>query len=312
MIFIRNPGSGLFLTLNGTVCGNQTALTVDQNQTNAWQRWVMKQDNTIESWHCPGMVIGIQGSHCTNGAVIHVAPKTVSLDYQVWARREDGVIWNANCTTQGMDIRNGWATPGQGIILWGIHGGANQRWVMDIAPTMSPTKSPIKSPTVFPTSLTMSPSVSRTCFPRASKVKLQSITGLHIQVFEVEVYSSGHNVAAGKITTQSTLYNDSPRYAASLAVDGKSTTFSHTNSLDKAPWWMVDLGEMFPIESIVILNRWCGNLSDPNECLCRLSHSSVALFDDQHNWVYATYVGDMCGVRMYENNMTKSIDNCSE
>jgi hypothetical protein len=129
-------------------------------------------------------------------------------------------------------------------------------------PTISPTGSPTKSPTVSPITVPSS-SPTTACFPMARRVKLQSLTGAQIQVFEVEVYSSGDNVAAGKSTTQSTTFNNSNRFAAGLAVDTSNTTFSHTNLKDQAPWWMVDLGGMFSIESIVIVNRWCRNSSDP-------------------------------------------------
>ncbi|KAL3800639.1 hypothetical protein HJC23_006101 [Cyclotella cryptica] len=144
--FIINPASGHLLTINDTVCDSGTPLIIDLNQTDAWQKWVINQDNTIESLHCPGMVVDIQGSGCPNGAMIVIAPKVDSLDRQVWTRREDGVIWNANCNTQALDINTGVATPGQGIILWGIHGGLNQRWELILEETSQPTAMPTPSP----------------------------------------------------------------------------------------------------------------------------------------------------------------------
>ena len=148
------------------------------------------------------------------------------------------------------------------------------------------------------------------CLPRASKLKLQSLTHSRIQVFEVEVYSLGNNVAAGKISSQSTTYKDKANFAAGSAVDGNNTTFSHTAGRDKLSWWEVDLGGMFSIESVKILNRWCQNLSDPTGCLCRLSHAAVLLFDDQHKWVHGTIIGNMCGKLVYENNFTASAEYC--
>jgi len=65
---------------------------------------------------------------------------------------------------------------------------------------------------------------------------LQSITSTVLQVFEVKVYSSGNDVAAGKAATQSSLHNDKITFAASKAVDGKENTFSHTASSDQASW----------------------------------------------------------------------------
>lgn len=134
---------------------------------------------------------------------------------------------------------------------------------------------------------------------------------LQIQIFEVEVFSLGTNVGAGKTATQSTTYKGVTNFAARKAVDGDDTTFSHTAHGDKAAWWEVDLGGMFPIESVKILNRWCGNSSDPYRCLCRLSHAAFVLYDDQNKWVYATLIGNMCGEHVYQNNFTSSAGYCT-
>lgn len=142
----------------------------------------------------------------------------------------------------------------------------------------------------------------------ARNVKLQSHTSLPIQVFEVEVYSAGNNVAAGKTATQSTT---NPNFPAGNAVDRGLTTFSHTAVGDKVAWWKVDLGGMFPIESVKVLNRWCRNSSDPSGCLCRLSHAAVVLYDDRDKWVYSTLIGNMCGVHMTETNLTRSAEYCT-
>ena len=138
-------------------------------------------------------------------------------------------------------------------------------------------------------SKTPSPS-SSPVVPVAKEVRLHSITGAQIHVFEVEIYSSGVNVANGKMATQSSTLNAN---IATRAVDGTPTSFSHTN--DKSySWWQVDLGGLFPIESIKIVNRWCGSPSDPNGCLCRLSHSVISLFDDKGQWVATEIIGDVC------------------
>ena len=144
----------------------------------------------------------------------------------------------------------------------------------------------------------------------ASVVKLQSLTGARIQVFEVEVYSSGKNIAIGKIATQSTTYNNMTNFAANSAVDGTDTTFSHTAGSDKASWWTVKLGGMFPIMSVKILNRWCQSSTDPMGCLCRLSHAAVVLLDNQGKWVYTTLIDNMCGIPVYESNFPTSTEYC--
>jgi hypothetical protein len=66
----------------------------------------------------------------------------------------------------------------------------------------------------------------------------------------------------------------------------------HTN--DSSPMWGVDLGSLISVKSVRIANRYCGNPSDPNGCLCRLSHTVVSLFDDQGNFVAMTNTGDTC------------------
>ena len=74
-------------------------------------------------------------------------------------------------------------------------------------------------------------------------------------MLEVEVISSGVNVALGKSAKQSstlisnfttTIQDDVVRYAND-AIDGDRSTFSHTN--DAEPWWIVDLEEMFIIDA---------------------------------------------------------------
>jgi len=131
---------------------------------------------------------------------------------------------------------------------------------------------------------------SEDCFPCASILKLTSITGAPIQVFEVEVYSSGINVAQNKLAVQSSAFRT---YVAAKAVDGNNSTFSHT--VGGTSSWKVDLGGLFPIESVKILNRWCLNESDPTDCLCHLSNAVLSLFDDNGGWVDSILLGNTCG-----------------
>ncbi|KAL3805576.1 hypothetical protein HJC23_005820 [Cyclotella cryptica] len=181
-------------------------------------------------------------------------------------------------------------------------------------PSVSPAASPSKWPSAGPShSPSKSPSVNSTspCFPRARQVKLQSLTGLPIQVFEVHAYSLGNNVAAGKVATQSSMYNGNSKHLAGNAVDGNENTFSHTAVTDKASWWEVDLGGMFPIESVKIVNRWCKSSSDPADCLGRLSHSALVLFDNEGKWVGTTLLGEMSGVHEFEHEFTSSAKYCT-
>jgi putative heme-binding domain-containing protein len=80
---------------------------------------------------------------------------------------------------------------------------------------------------------------------------------------EVEVSSAGRNVArGGKATQSSTAYGG----AASRAIDGNTSGRwgdngqTHTEENSTNPWWQVDLGAEYPIDSIAIYNRTDGGL----------------------------------------------------
>ncbi len=115
-------------------------------------------------------------------------------------------------------------------------------------------------------------------------------------MFEVQVTSSGRNVAAGKLTSQSSTLRN---FFASLAVDDKNSTFSHTNvAISGSPvWWKVDLGNKFLIQSVTILNRWCGSSADYHGCLCRLSDATLSLIDSNGAVVGTQTTGNTCDKR---------------
>ena len=129
------------------------------------------------------------------------------------------------------------------------------------------------------------------CYPDVSKLKIESVTGENIAVFELQVLSDGVNVALNKTASQSSTLGTR---TASLAVDGSATTFSHTN--DTSAFWEVDLGGTFPTEFVKIKNRWCSNTSDPNGCLCRLSGATLSLMDEQSVVVSTKTIGNTYGV----------------
>ena len=108
------------------------------------------------------------------------------------------------------------------------------------------------------------------------------------------MYSLGTNVATGKTSSQSSTLSN---FAASLAVDGRANTFSHTNvATSGSPvWWKVDLGDEFRIESVTVINRWCGSSADPNGCLCRLSGATLYLIDGNGTITATESVGNTCG-----------------
>jgi putative heme-binding domain-containing protein len=79
-----------------------------------------------------------------------------------------------------------------------------------------------------------------------------------LSLAEVEVYSAGRNVARfGKATQK----NSANGGGAERAIDGNTSgTFdagSVTHSVQNTanPWWQVDLGDAYPIDSVVIFNR---------------------------------------------------------
>jgi putative heme-binding domain-containing protein len=100
---------------------------------------------------------------------------------------------------------------------------------------------------------------------------------------EVEVYSADRNVAReGKATQKNTGYGGD----AARALDGKKDSSyggggqTHTQEETDSPWWEVDLGDEFPIDSIAIYNRTDGSLGD------RLANFTLRVLDDQRNEVW--------------------------
>ena len=69
---------------------------------------------------------------------------------------------------------------------------------------------------------------------------------------EVQVFSGGVNVSQGKTVTGSSLY--APQFPHSHLVDGVMDNFAHTNNT-AVEWFLIDLGEEYEIEKIVITNR---------------------------------------------------------
>lgn len=131
------------------------------------------------------------------------------------------------------------------------------------------------------------------CYPEARKVKIESAAGGQVQMFELQVLSSDDvNIALGKTASQSSTFGSK---IASFAVDGNVTTASSTN--DTNSWWEVDLGNTFPVKSVIIENHWCEESHDPNGCLCSLSEATLSLLDELGEVVSAEVVWNKCNVR---------------
>jgi hypothetical protein len=141
------------------------------------------------------------------------------------------------------------------------------------------------------------------CLPSAQKVLLESTEGQQINVFEMQVFSSGRNVAEGKNTSQSSTLKS---FVASMATDGDMNTFSHTN--DAHAWLQIDLGEVYHIKSLSIANRLCKEPNNFFGCLCRLSDARLSLIDQNGSVVSTGLIGNTC----YALNLTFEFDgNCS-
>lgn len=73
-----------------------------------------------------------------------------------------------------------------------------------------------------------------------------------------ELQAFATNIAAGKTASQST---EGFGGVASNGVDGNNSTISHTNTGDLNPWWQVDLGAFYAVDSVIMHNRddCCGD-----------------------------------------------------
>ena len=76
--------------------------------------------------------------------------------------------------------------------------------------------------------------------------------GHFMNLAEVEVFSGGVNVAAGKTVTGSSLHTTLNPH--SFLVDGIMDNFAHTNN-GPVEWFLIDLGEEYEIDSVAVTNR---------------------------------------------------------
>jgi hypothetical protein len=85
----------------------------------------------------------------------------------------------------------------------------------------------------------------------------------HMALAEVQVFRNGTNIALAGTATQSSTYDEhqhGPDYAGK-AIDNNTSgalfadgSVSHTRK-DRSPWWEVDLGATYPIETITVWGR---------------------------------------------------------
>jgi hypothetical protein len=89
-----------------------------------------------------------------------------------------------------------------------------------------------------------------------------------MNIAEVEVFSGGVNVASGKTVTQSSISHPGTFDPPNL-VDGNKTNFAHTNN-EAVEWFLIDLGQAYEIEKVVITNR-------TDCCQARLRNTKIQL-----------------------------------
>lgn len=101
---------------------------------------------------------------------------------------------------------------------------------------------------------------------------------------EVIVNSGGRNVAPlGKASQSSTAYGGVPEKAIDRDRDGSvGNSFSHTAENRDQPWWELDLGREYPVESLEICNR----TSEGGKYVGRLEGFTLMLLDQSRREVF--------------------------
>lgn len=100
---------------------------------------------------------------------------------------------------------------------------------------------------------------------------------------EVQVFSDGRNIALQGKARQSSSSNGGE---AAKAIDGRtdgtfgSGTQTHSQENENNPWWEVDLGANYPVETVVIWNRTEGSLGQ------RLDGYTLTLLDSDRREVF--------------------------
>lgn len=116
--------------------------------------------------------------------------------------------------------------------------------------------------------LTKSANGGKACGPSTQSVSCVNIPVKHgryvyvgrdsgcLNIAEVEVMSNGVDVARGKSVSASSIYlNDVANYGPQHVTDGNPATFAHTNCDTPHEYLYIDLGKVFPINSVRIVHR---------------------------------------------------------
>ncbi|HEV8541808.1 MAG TPA: HEAT repeat domain-containing protein, partial [Verrucomicrobiae bacterium] len=106
-----------------------------------------------------------------------------------------------------------------------------------------------------------------------------------LSLAEVQVFSDGQNIALHGTATQSSTEYDAP---AARAIDGRtdgsfsSGTITHTRENTQNPWWQLDLGRDYPIETVAVWNR----SADGESLAKRLDGFTLKVLDNEHREVF--------------------------
>lgn len=123
------------------------------------------------------------------------------------------------------------------------------------------------------------------------KVKIESTTRQVVSIAEMQLLSSGVNVAKDGKARQSSTHK---AFAAASAIDGDLSTFSHTDGHDHHAWWELDLQEVKALDHMTIYNRWCEGRRDHPGCLCRLTDAKLSFMDDDGVVISTRSLGVTC------------------
>jgi azurin/type 1 glutamine amidotransferase len=118
---------------------------------------------------------------------------------------------------------------------------------------------------------------SKSAYGRYVRVSIPDGKGA-LSIAELEVISGGVNIATKGTAKQSSIASGGK---PELAIDGNTDgvynngSVTHTSESASSPWWEVDLGKTYPIESINIYNR-------VDCCTERLENFVLTVLDDNH------------------------------
>ena len=138
-----------------------------------------------------------------------------------------------------------------------------------------------------------------TCLPVAKSIQVLQTQQQPLNMIEFQALDDTEktNWATDPdvVVTQSSTY--AKGFKATNAIDGDSSTFSHTSNTTDHEWWKIEFGTGNSIGEVRIKNRWCKDpLTDPTGCRCRMSHAKVWLFGEDGKWLTGHQLDDTCNM----------------